>query len=142
MPHWAQSRFMRTAMALNPCEHGEPRGPQACALCRHAAKSGRDQGAAKAAQAAGDWSQRAADTIRQLAATGRPFTADDVTAVCGDPDGHPNAVGAAILRAAKTGLIYKVGTRAASRVKSHKAALFVWQGSRKPEEKEWTLWTT
>lgn len=129
---------MRTAMEVT-CAHGEPRGPKACAICRHAGIAGRDVGTGRVDRADPEWAEAARQAIRRLAATGRPFTAEDVVAVVGHPD-RPNAIGAAMLKAAKLGLIYKVGMTKTTRGSSHARALPVWQGSRAPEEdfeKEW-----
>lgn len=89
---------------------------------------------AAAAAAAGEWHDDARNTIRELAATGEPFTSEDVVAVVGLPRGNVatnrnNAVGAIMSAAARRGEIRKVGYRNAKRPALHAAALAVWVGN-------------
>jgi len=74
------------------------------------------------------WKAEAARAIATLAAAGRDFTAEDVRAVAGDPPSHPNAMGAAFLRAASEGAIIKVGYRSPVRKSSHASVIAVWRG--------------
>lgn len=61
------------------------------------------------------WRDRAADEIERLAATGRPFTSDDVIDAVGHPDdrrkpnGRNNLIGAAFYSASVAGLIHQTG---------------------------------
>lgn len=130
---------MRPDVALNACQHGEPRGPQACALCRHAGRQGRDVGVSRVEASNVEWSEAARRAIRTLAATGRPFTAEDVVGIVGHPE-SPNAIGAAMLKAARIGLIYKSGMVAASRETSHARPLQVWRGARAPQDEMEQWW--
>lgn len=112
------------------CEHGEPRGPSACALCRYAGIQAKQEGL-QLAESPDDvqaWMDLAITTIKDFARTGRPFTAEDITDVIGLPGGSNKAVGAAMNRVAKTGMIYRYGERPASRKTSHRRMLAVWRG--------------
>lgn len=93
------------------------------------------QGMAQAleADAVAEWRELARESVEWLAAQGRPFTSDDLTALCGLP--HPdagsnrnNAVGAVFSGAARRGLIRRVGMRKAGRASSHARVLTVWEG--------------
>lgn len=118
------------------CEHGEPRGSSACPLCRYAGIQAKQEGLsiAESSDAAQVWLDSAIETIKQLARTGRPFTAEDVTDIVGLPGGSNKAVGAAMNRVARTGLIYRYGERPASRTTSHRRMLAVWRGGRSDEQ--------
>lgn len=91
----------------------------------------RDAGAAAVDAAVDDeWRTRARARLDQLAATGEPFTADDVVREVGIP-ARPNAVGALFLGASRARLIERtgaldLGTRAAQ----HARRLPVWTGRR------------
>lgn len=83
-----------------------------------------------------DWTAAARRAIKWLAAQGRPFTSEDVTARTGLPSGatgtnRNNAVGALMTSAAKAGLIAKTDTRVPSqRPSSHGAEIAQWVGAR------------
>lgn len=98
----------------------------------------KQEGQALAATAApDDWTDRARQAIRDLAATGLPFTSEDVTAAAGLPAGgvgtnRNNAVGALMTNAAthQPKLIRKTGRRVpALRPTSHAAELTEWIGT-------------
>lgn len=74
------------------------------------------------------WAQRFDARVRELAATGRKFTSEDVTSVVGLPPGHPSAVGARMNASARRGLIEKVGVGTAGRENQHAAMLTEWRG--------------
>lgn len=93
------------------------------------------EGMARALDAAANWREVAREAVEWLAASGRDFTSEDLTAIVGLP--HPdateanrnNAVGAVISGAARRGLIRRVGLSNANRAVSHAAALSVWRGT-------------
>jgi hypothetical protein len=64
------------------CTHGEPRGPRACALCRHAGRVARDE-AVRAVKdhADGRWFAASVRVVRELAGRQATITADEVLAV-------------------------------------------------------------
>ena len=74
------------------------------------------------------WIHAADKAVRFLAAIGRPFTADDVRDLAGDPR-HPNAFGARLNAHARTGLIRRVGYRPSDRAERHRAIIAVWVGA-------------
>lgn len=90
----------------------------------------RDEGTAIADENAGDWWRSCADqAIDTLAATGRPFTADDVRDL-GVPDpASPKAWGARFLAAAKSGRITRIGYTPSRRASVHAHPIAVWQGT-------------
>lgn len=126
------------------CEHGEPRGEKACALCRYAIRMAGEQakadGIATAEQVNPEWQELAHAEIMRMARTGQPFTIEDITDVVGMPGGSNKAVGAIMNRVARTGMIYKYGQRQATRVSSHRRTLQVWRGGITTDAQE-TLWT-
>lgn len=90
----------------------------------------RDAGAANALLSTHtSWRLSAEATLADLAARGVDFTAENVTAVCGDPPGHHNAVGGLFIAASKRGEIVAVGYRPASRREAHGRILRVWRGA-------------
>lgn len=129
-------------MANIECEHGEPRGAEACALCRYAANQAKEQGIQTSEQVNPEWQEQARAEIMRLARTGAPFTIEDVCDVVGLPGGSNKAVGAIMNRVARTGMIYKYGQRPATRITSHRRTLQVWRGgiSQDPREQQDTLW--
>lgn len=86
-------------------------------------------GMARAANAeAQAWKARADLAIVHLASLGRPFTAEDVRAICGDPE-HVNAFGSRLSYAAKKGIIQPAGYEEATRPSRHRAILRCWIGA-------------
>lgn len=86
----------------------------------------------------GDLARRAVHTswriacdgaIADLAATGEPFTAEDVRERVGVMTGRESAMGGAFRAAAREGLILAAGWRTASRPEAHQRALRVWRGA-------------
>ena len=122
------------------CNHGEPRGAKYCPLCRRAGIEAKEQGIALAEQPHAEWSEAAKAEIMRLARTGAPFTIEDVCDVVGLPGGSNKAVGAIMNRVARTHMIWKCGTRPATRVTSHRRTLQVWRGAIATDSQE-TLWT-
>lgn len=60
------------------CEHGEPRGAAACALCRHAGRMLRDEAIERVKiHADGTWRAAAVRAVKLLAQQRETFTADD-----------------------------------------------------------------
>jgi hypothetical protein len=83
-----------------------------------------------------DWRARAWGAMRELARSGRPFTADDLIDRVGDPDPdhQPNArnsaVGSLFREAASQGLIVSDGRVVPSRQRHRKGgAIRIWQGT-------------
>lgn len=76
------------------------------------------------------WKGLAERAIRELADSGRTFTAEDVRERAGRPLGsHDNALGAAVGAAARAGLIECVGYRQAERPEAHGRILRAWRGT-------------
>lgn len=74
------------------------------------------------------WRSCADQAIDALAASGRPFTADDVREL-GVPDpSSPKAWGARFLAAARAGRIVRVGYQPSRRASVHAHPVAVWQG--------------
>ena len=124
------------------CEHGEPRGPKACPFCRNAGITAKQEGLALAESSdlVAGWMNYAIEAIKQLARSGQPFTAEDLTDVVGMPGGSNKAIGAAMNKVAKTGMIYRVGIAPATRVTSHRRMLAVWRGGRSDTTPAARLW--
>jgi len=88
------------------------------------------EGMARAEVLASDgWKATWSQAIALLASIGEPFTSDEVRELAGDPWDHPNACGALFHRAAREGLIRKVGYRSSERAALHKHPLTLWQGA-------------
>jgi hypothetical protein len=93
----------------------------------------RDTGAQLALRFDPAWSERAAEVIRDFAASGEEFDPEDVRAVVGDPESPP-AMGAAFLRASKAGLIEPVGISKSTRIQRHGGWARTWRGkTRRPD---------
>ncbi len=75
------------------------------------------------------WKQDVDAAIVELAATGEPFTAEEVRELAGDPPDHPNAMGARFNAAARAGLIVRVGYRLARRASLHRHPIALWVGA-------------
>lgn len=116
------------------CDHGEPKGAQYCALCRRAGVTLKDAGMALASESKTEWMELAVACIQNLARSGKPFTAEDVADIVGLPGGSNKAMGAAINRVARSGMIYRYGERPASRKTSHARMLAVWFGGHVPTQ--------
>lgn len=71
------------------------------------------------------WSDVAVATITQMAKLTGWITADDIRGVLPDPP-HHNAIGAAFSKAAKMGLIKKVGYDKAKHKSAHGRVVMVW----------------
>ena len=81
-----------------------------------------------------DWAEEAYEVIKQLAMRGTQFTSEDVLAMTGLPSGEVgqhknNASGAIMNKAARAGIICKVGYGTAKRKASHGAVLAIWIGA-------------
>ena len=115
------------------CEHGEPRGARYCAFCRRAGIRGKEDGQLRAAEAVDPgWWSAASTQVHFLAASGEPFTVEDVIAKVGLPNAIEinanNSVGALISRLARKGVIEGIGYTKASRAESHSRAIRLWKG--------------
>lgn len=75
------------------------------------------------------WKRDADLAIDELAKSGNSFTAEDLRSMVGDPPNHPNAMGARFLKAAKRGLIIRVGYRQSQRESLHLHPIAVWKGA-------------
>jgi hypothetical protein len=81
-----------------------------------------------------DWAEQAFEAIKQLAKRGTQFTSEDVLAITGLPSGEVgqhknNASGAIMNKAARAGIIRKVGYGTAKRKASHGAVIAIWVGA-------------
>jgi hypothetical protein len=79
------------------------------------------------------WSEQAFEAIKLLASRKVEFTSEDVLALTGLPSGgvgmnKNNASGAVMNKAAKAGIIRKVGYATAKRKESHGSVHAVWIG--------------
>lgn len=94
----------------------------------------KDEGTTTALHNAGDWSPAATRALRDLAATGEGFTADDVVARVGLPRGTAqnanNALGGLFAGASRAGLIVRTGDMVESRRREgHARRITVWRGA-------------
>lgn len=83
--------------------------------------------AAELASTPSGWVERFDAELERRAATGVPFTSEDVTYAVGQPPSS-GAVGARINAAARRGLIVHVGYTKARRPNQHAAELRQWKG--------------
>lgn len=88
---------------------------------------GRDTGAQRSLWDR-DWTEDGERTIRDLAESGKDFTADAVSFRCG-PGPSNGAMGALFLQASRAGLIECVGVRSSSRLQRHSGLQRVWRGA-------------
>ena len=109
------------------CEHGAS-APKYCAICRHQGIMAKDEGITLARQSQLNWHNEAVICIRQMARTGKPFTAEDVVAEIGAPSGSGKVIGAAFNTVARSNMIWRCGERPADRKSSHPRMLAVWRG--------------
>jgi hypothetical protein len=79
------------------------------------------------ANAPTDWKNAAAAVLARLAATGEPFSTDDIWAALEQPP-EPRAIGALIRAAAQAGKIRRVGWRTSSRPECHSRPVAMWAG--------------
>lgn len=77
-----------------------------------------------------DWRWAMEQAIRQLAASGRHFSADDARRIAGDPPigTHPNSAGAVFNRMARQGVIRMVGYTRSARVVGRGNTVREWVG--------------
>ena len=115
------------------CEHGAS-APKYCAICRFQGISLKDQGITLAKESQLNWHNEAVICIRNMARTGRPFTAEDVVAEIGAPSGSGKVIGAAFNTVARSNMIWRCGERPADRKSSHRRMLAVWRGGQVIEQ--------
>jgi hypothetical protein len=115
------------------CEHGAD-APKYCAICRHQAVMGKAEGITLAKDSQLNWHNEAVICIRQMARTGKPFTAEDVVNEIGAPTGSGKVIGAAFNTVARSGMIWRCGERPADRKSSHRRMLAVWRGGQVQEQ--------
>ncbi len=118
------------------CEHGAD-APKFCAICRHQGIMGKDEGITLAKDSQLNWHNEAVICIRQMARTGKPFTAEDVVNEIGAPGGSGKVIGAAFNTVARSGMIWRCGERPADRKSSHRRMLAVWRGGQVQEQTRW-----
>lgn len=75
------------------------------------------------------WTVAADRAIRELAATGEPFTAEELRARVGPPVGSHNSMGPVFMRAARAGIIVGAAYRQATREAAAGRMLKVWRGA-------------
>jgi hypothetical protein len=102
------------------CEHGAS-APKYCAICRFQGISLKDEGITLARESQLNWHNEAVICIRNMARTGRPFTAEDVVAKIGAPSGSGKVIGAAFNTVARSNMIWRCGERPADRKSSHRS---------------------
>jgi hypothetical protein len=115
------------------CEHGAD-APKFCAICRHQGIMGKAEGITIAKESQLNWHDEAVICIRQMARTGKPFTAEDVVNEIGAPGGSGKVIGAAFNTVARSGMIWRCGERPADRKSSHRRMLAVWRGGQVQEQ--------
>jgi hypothetical protein len=115
------------------CEHGAD-SPKYCAICRHQGIMGKAEGITIAKESQLNWHDEAVICIRQMARTGKPFTAEDVVNEIGAPGGSGKVIGAAFNTVARSGMIWRCGERPADRKSSHRRMLAVWRGGQVQEQ--------
>lgn len=82
-----------------------------------------------------DWRQRAWQELRRLAASGRPFTADDLLQIVGhpdkehDPNGRNNSIGAVFQRGSTEKLIVAIGVEQSTQPHRKGGMVRVWRGT-------------
>jgi hypothetical protein len=115
------------------CEHGAV-APKYCAICRHQGVTGKAEGITLAKDSQLNWHNEAVICIRQMARTGKPFSAEDVVNEIGAPTGSGKVIGAAFNTVARSGMIWRCGERPADRKSSHRRMLAVWRGGQVQEQ--------
>lgn len=91
----------------------------------------RDEGMASVdAHESEEWRAYVDSIVEVFAASGEPFTAEEVRLIAGDPPHHPNAMGARFAYHIKRKTIERVGVRNATRGSAHARALMVYKGRR------------
>lgn len=76
-----------------------------------------------------DWRSSAQFAIANLAVAGKPFTAEDVRDLVGDPPNHSNAMGAQFMVACKAGMIRRIGYAKPRRASRHAGVIAEWIGT-------------
>jgi len=126
-------RNLGQSMIDELCEHGAT-SPRFCALCRHQAIELMVEGITIAKESQLNWHNEAVICIRNMARTGKPFTAEDVVAEIGAPSGSGKVIGAAFNTVARSNMIWRCGERPADRKSSHRRMLAVWRGGQVQEQ--------
>lgn len=112
-----------TGWTCPDCDQGRQPSP----LARiHAAIAERDAGMARATSAHPDEASRVAAAIRQLAAQGRPFSANDAREIHGVKGG---VVGATFTALRKEGVIKPVGDEISTDKGTHGHRIYRWIGA-------------
>ena len=73
------------------------------------------------------WRTAAEAVLAGLAATGKPFTTDEVWAMLPQPP-EPRAIGALMRHAARAGKIRRIGWRESLRPECHRRPVAMWTG--------------
>lgn len=108
------------------CRHGFDLRTQHPDLCACKGERLRDVGQAIATAAHPDDRAKVEAAIRRLAATGRPFSANDARQIHGIKGG---VVGAAFTALHKAGVIQPVGDERSTEAGTHGHRIFKWQGA-------------
>lgn len=97
---------------------------------RRAGAALRDEGIARVTNNTPEaYQDRFLQELNRLVREGYQFTSEDITATIGMPPNHPNAVGAILNGATKSGLIRRVGYVQSVRPRSHAAVISLWEGA-------------
>jgi len=118
------------------CEHGEPKGADWCAICRHEIRTQQEKTLAATLTAKQDWVDAASCFIMNRVLTGDTVTADTLIDAVGLPAGiiatnHNNAIGALFNRMARQGAIAEVGRVRSNRPSNMGRKISIW--GRNPE---------
>ena len=125
--HQRPPRAFVESMAAKPgrCVHGYDIKTQHPQLCPCAGLAAKDRGQAVASAAHPDERSRVEAAIRQLAATGKPFSANDARALHGVKGG---VVGAAFTALRKEGVIQACGDETSTDEGTHGHRIYRWVG--------------
>lgn len=89
----------------------------------------RDAGTASVESHSAEWQAHAAEIIEDLARTGQEFSTDDFHARLQYLPHHPNAIGAAFLRARRAGVIRRIRWQQSERASAHARVVAVYMGT-------------
>lgn len=87
----------------------------------------RDEGIAKVTANNEDWMSKFFAAAEKVLAKDGEVTSESIVAVCGYPDGHSSAIGAAMRALARKLKLSKTGYINATSPKSHSAVIAVWK---------------
>lgn len=125
------------------CRHGKDKSriETSCLLCLLEGELAAEAGQAQALDSAAgrEWIAKAMPVALRLAASGRPFSSEQITARVGLPrasrkPGANNAVGALMGALSRQGYIRQVARTHATDPLSHATNVGVWEGTAKADE--------